>query len=144
MAELIELALQYQQALDGHSAAATSTAVEATGLALELAMREAAFPAAGDGSAAWKVFQPIILQTTLATSIVAYFERTPWAALTPQMLSARRVAGGILLHLYNSTQYSDSTSAQTAAALLLRQVLAPSPGQIRMSSDIIWSRYYFV
>ena len=129
MGELIELALQYQQALDGNSATATSAAVETKGSVLELAMSRAVLPTAGDDSATWKVLQPIILQTTLATSIVAYFERTPWAALTPQMLSARRVAGGILLHLYNSTQYSDSTSAQTAAALLLRQVLAPSPGQ---------------
>jgi hypothetical protein len=138
MAELIELALQYQQALDGHSAAATSTAVEATGLALELAMREAAFPAAGDGSAAWKVFQPIILQTTLATSIVAYFERTPWAALTPQMLSARGAAHGpsalesasrILLHLFHSALHPDCSTGKTVAALLLRQVRAPSPGK---------------
>ena len=82
MAHLLDLALQFQQELDGDLAPG--------GQALQGAVRALcpiAFPDATVKYAAFRLLEPLILQTTLATSIVAYFERIPWAEVTPQMLA---------------------------------------------------------
>lgn len=80
---------------------------------------------------------PIILQTTLAASITAYFERIPWAAVRPHSASASDVPFimnlldglqqgstilGMLLDCAQLLAADPYSSASPAAALLLRQV----------------------
>lgn len=129
MAQLHELALQFQQALEELDGSARSAAAEVKGQVLHKAM-VAAYRAAGRGSAsAMKSAQPIILRTKLATAIVVYLERLPWASLTPQMLcvsgtappTVLEMASNILGLLYNSV----SPECHTVETLLLRQVSAP-------------------
>lgn len=82
----------------------------------------------------YNAFEPIILQTTLAASLVAYLERIPWDEVTCQMLcdmqdAARSCVGtccellGILVSAAVSCTESDRSSQ--VPALLLRQVHRP-------------------
>ena len=92
MATLLRLAKRFQKALD--SARDGTSASQAAALEAGTALHDVALTAiqAGnldvddDGS----FMAPIIMRTTLAASIVAYLERIPWAAVTPQMLRAPR------------------------------------------------------
>lgn len=84
MAQLLALAHAYQQALDGYRASTRNAASEA---GRELYMFRASMGPYPSDDAATRALEPIILQTTLAASIVTYLERIPWVAVTPQMLS---------------------------------------------------------
>ena len=71
--------------LDSLGEANTSAALDAAARAL-YAAAEAAMRAAGPANE-MTAMDPILLRTTLATSIVAYLKRLPWDALPPRMLS---------------------------------------------------------
>ena len=85
--------------------------------------------ATADGTAGVKSLEPIVLQTTLATSITGYLERTLWAAVTPQLLcaaegappAARDVAGDILCMLFATC----GVCSPSTVGHLLRQVRDP-------------------
>jgi hypothetical protein len=135
MAQLHILALQYQQALDslrGISCTPHNDAADEAGAALAEAM-DAVLAAPGasifDGLAA---LQTVVWQTTLAASIVAYWERIPWAEVTQQRLSgsgrplpaALRISSSVLNNSYRSALNGSSGGnvAIPIAARLLRQV----------------------
>lgn len=77
MAQLLELALQYQHALDGLSDSSWAAASEA-GARLRNAVK-----AARNNSTAQSSLVPIILRTQLATSMVSNLERIRWDEVTP-------------------------------------------------------------
>lgn len=117
MARLKELALRYQQALD--SLADSTTA----GNALSSAANSP-----GDG---FQTLEPIILQTTLATSITVYLERisTPAVLLGLEGASVDEatIAGEVLGMLVQCAirSHAASDARSPVAALLLRQVNFP-------------------
>lgn len=145
MTRLHDLALQFQQALNSFSAPFTHSAADAVGQALHeeilMAVHVCAAHPWEDSSEDYSVLEPIILRTTLATSIVAYFERIPWEALTPQMLSepegtpvaAVKYCSSVLMSLGYAALVSKPTHrGDTVLALLLQQVIfssfSPIPG----------------
>lgn len=88
MAQLHELALQYQQALDGLRGDSLSDAANAASLPLRRAIKAAMIPPL-DGAVNYSALESIILRTTLATSIVAYFERISWETVTLPMQDSK-------------------------------------------------------
>lgn len=138
MAQLYELALRYQQALDGLHGSISSVEADAAGRGLHHAMSDMVKGADSSGASAPEArpsFAPIVLRTTLASSIVAYVESIPWAQVTPQMLheaepghlSALEVASRVFQLLFANAILADSISMASSpvAALLLRQVWSP-------------------
>lgn len=135
MAELLDLARQYQRALDGALGPSGSVAADSAGKALCEAM-QAVYDAAPDGSdAGTQAVASIVLQTTLAASITTYFERVPWAAVQTHALPAldetclMSVLQGlyygsdVMRLLFNSAMPIERDSLSIPlAALLLRQV----------------------
>ena len=131
MTQLQILAQQYQQALDGLTGINSTPHSERAGAALLVAM-EAELASSGAGAYDWAALQSVVLQTTLAASIVSYWERIPWATLTPQMLSgpgrpilaSLRISSSVMMYMCSSGLYggSQGSVAIPTAALLLRQV----------------------
>ena len=139
MSSLTALALHYQQPLESVSGSNSSAASDAAGRSLYAAMCRAG-PGSGGGLADdWTAFEPLIQQTTLATTIVSSFERIPWSAVTSQMLCgnedlhlpAMQINAAILNQLLCSALTSQavvgrrfgSKSASPVALRMLRQVL---------------------
>ena len=125
MAQLLKLAQRYQRALDGIDGS-TRDAAHAAGQALWRAVHAAEL---GGSSQRDLALRPVVLQTALATSIVAHFERIPWAAVAQQML--RRPQGTPLSEVQTcnnllKTLLQSSCASGPVAALLLRQVWPPS------------------
>ena len=83
MARLLELARRYQHALDGLSES-TRDAASAAGLALWRAVPPEM--TGGQRNRDLRKLEPIVLRTTLATTMVTYLERIPWGKVTLQML----------------------------------------------------------
>lgn len=130
MTQLLELALRYQHALDGLSesnSAAASSAGHALCTALSFAGADR-----GERSKNVKQLEPIILRTTLATSIVTYLEHIPWGKVTVQTLMqpqgtpvSEAILCGTLLDMlvaYTLDAESASNCSRSLGALLLRQV----------------------
>ena len=127
MAQLLDLASKYQQALDMACTGATAEAADASGRAFAAELRSVMLDEEYKGTAALEL---IVLRTTLIASIIVYFQRIPWTEVTPQMLVK---PGGTLLaplHLASSilrqlmqifAQEGDSLEGGTAVAIL-RQV----------------------
>lgn len=121
MAQLLELALQYQQALDSHQDMTRA----------DLALTSAAHSLRNPEQA----LETVILRTTLATSIALYFERFSSAVGNPQLREQLQgtavkeilVAGEVLGMLVMSASRAAAVSRGTSplAALLLRQVWVP-------------------
>lgn len=88
MAQLQELAKQYQQDLDRLVGNVTSAAAEASGRALYVAMHAPSHTAGNAATVTAHFLRPLVLGMTLATSVVKYLEHIPWRAVSPQMLSA--------------------------------------------------------
>lgn len=130
MPQLYKLALQFQHALDGTCGSLSSTAADDAGASLMTAL----MPGLSDGSDEDHSFlEPIILRSKLAASIVAYWERIPWGALTLQTLSAAAVRTlGFCRELFPLLFYcamgaaAASNGRSPVGALLLRQVWTPS------------------
>lgn len=131
MGQLFELALRLQQALDSPDGYLTDDAVPALGTALLDAMhRNADHTVCAEDVA---TLESIIMRTTLATSIVAHFERFPWTAVTARMMAAPRgtvlqgvlSCGAILEMLAHAAEAASQESKGTLAVLLLRQVHTP-------------------
>ena len=129
MAPLQRLALQYQKALDSLSGPAGGAAANAAGRALLTAIAEAT---SGTGSlTSAETMHPVIKRTTLAASIVAYWERFPWAELTLQMLhfgAALQVSSIMLGRMYASASDADEDgrASDPRDVLLLLQQVRPS------------------
>lgn len=131
MAELHELAVQYQRALDGTRGSIPSAAVDAASNALYHRIVAELKPDSEGIFNDYNFLEPIILRTTLATSAAAYLERIPWTAVTPQMLSqpagtplgAVRVCSLVLGSLLHASRCIAGRGSNTVpAALLLRQI----------------------
>ena len=127
MAQLLDLASKYQQALDMACTGATAEAADASGRAFSGALQNAMRGAESEVMAA---SEPIVLRTTLIVSIIAYFQRIPWTEVTPQMLvkpdgtmlAPLHLASSILRRLMQSyVEKGDSLKGGTAVAIL-RQV----------------------
>lgn len=88
MAPLLKLADAFQKALDGVENPLTNDAADAKGLALFRAIFSTPGSSQGSGPG-FKVLEPLIIKTKLATSMVAYLERIPWETATPKMLCNR-------------------------------------------------------
>lgn len=127
MSRPVKLALLFQWELDGGGGSDTSAAMDA-GLAFQ---EEAVRRLDLDGNLAF--LEPVILQTKLAASIVAHFERIQWAEITPRMLSeppgtplAAAVVGvDIMQMLFHSAVGPAEASGHGSPVVvkLLRQVL---------------------
>ena len=137
MAQLCELALQYQRELDSTSGLTRSAAARFAGVAL-LAAVEASRGTDPEAPEAIRpecraALVPLILRTTLAASIVGCLERTPWAAVTWEMLggegdafpAALNVDGTLFVWLYQAAMPEGPQPSGPVTALLLRQVRAP-------------------
>ena len=81
MPSLVDLALQYGKDLDGDTEGIEGIAAWNSGVVALVAVEDA-IAAVGGHSA----LEPIILLTTLAASIVRYYERITWVVVTPQLL----------------------------------------------------------
>lgn len=129
MAELLALALHFQQKLDSAQGALPSAAAEAAGTALCRAI-VSVMQTSPEKNKHYRHLEPIITRTTLAASIVAHWERIPWTAVTPSMLSSPsgtplgpvETNAWVLNCLCVMAEQRDFTRG-TAPALLLRQVL---------------------
>lgn len=89
MAQLHELALQFQQALYGSGGPVPRAAVDALGWELSEAMHAAIEPAQGSADQVildFRALEAVIRRTKLAAAITAHFKRISWAEVTPQML----------------------------------------------------------
>lgn len=125
MPQLIKLALQLQQALD--SAGIASAAVAALAILHHVGPAVESTPGTASAS-----MEPVILRTTLATSIVTYLERIQWAEVTPRILcnpagtpfECAYVGAGVLRLMFECTAAAASANngRTPLAALLLRQV----------------------
>ena len=80
MARMVQMARQFQEALDDVSAPDTRVAA---GLAAPIV---SCVEQRVGGRMDVAALEPVILQTTLASSMVAFLERVPWAAATAAML----------------------------------------------------------
>lgn len=161
MAQLLELALRYQQALDSPNGTVTSAAADESGRALcEAVLAVLAGPAGGARRGTQSiidsdltVLEPIILRTTLATSLVAQLERFPLQDVTLQMLwqpagtslIAALICAEMLSYLCISALKCIESDG-TAPILLLRQVghasclyMQPSASDKLPSCLHIWS-----
>ena len=127
MAQLLDLASKYQQALDMACTGATAEAADASGRAFAAELRSAMLDEEYKGTAALEL---IVLRTTLIASIIVYFQRIPWTEVTPQMLvkpdgtmlAPLHLASSILRRLMQSyVEKGDSLKGGTAVAIL-RQV----------------------
>ena len=138
MAQLVKLAKRFQRALDSVSEplASPSTDADAAGRALltELNTVEQSSP----GIPSSRFLEPLVLKTQLVPSIVAYLERIPWAAATPEQFvemlssSAAFAACADMLALLSECpcktadgkqlQTTEDNSGSRMAATLLRQV----------------------
>lgn len=142
MARAQDLALQLQQALESDRASIDSipsAATVAAGVALFRAVSEASPAASGEASVGRQrldsVLEPIILRTTLATSIVAHLEAIPWAAVTPRMLSepagsplrVLETVTRLLLCFCNNAVVAAEEGSTALASALLRQVNGRPP-----------------
>ena len=129
MAQLLDLASKYQQALDMACTGATAEAADASGRAFFGALYSATSgrePVLMEAAA----LELIVLRTTLIASIIAYFQRIPWTEVTLRMLdqpdgtmlAALHLASSILRVLLQSyVEEGDSLKGGTAVAIL-RQV----------------------
>lgn len=130
MAQLHKLALKYQRALDAVNGSVSSSAADVVGEELFHAIEATMQPEAASEKDL-SVLDPIILRTTLAASIAAYFECILWAAVTPDMLNVSKgtpLAAAnhgiwVLTRLYAaSTRQSTSKSDTELAVRLVKQV----------------------
>lgn len=133
MVQLYKLAQRYQRALDSPNGPNWSGAAKTAFNTLHRAMKAARGADTHDLEPFNRALRPIILQTTLATLIVAYLERIPWASLTPQILcgqpfSAAPDAAKILWLLSQSTwcENLNSRAVHNAASLLFTQRCMPA------------------
>lgn len=134
MARLLDLARQYQQALDAAHGSVPDAAAVAAGSKLNQMANAATQPHEG-GPVNYSALYPLILRTTLAASIVTHLERIPWAEVTLQMLrepagtplaaadgcAAMLVCLGLAAE-QSADNGSRSSSTSPLPALLLRQV----------------------
>lgn len=134
MVLLHELARQFQQEIDNIGQKLSTPTADTAGMVLVNAMMEATASAA-DRNEGFSALQPIILRTTLAASIVQYFERLPWAeeltlikvALKGDPSTAFQKCIVILMFLFKAVDFrslsSDARRRDGAStALLLKQV----------------------
>ena len=84
MAPLLAMALKYQRVLDDVT---ELNWLSASAVALSMHKRaKQAGVVPNQGLAGFKPLEQIILQTTLAASMVKYLEGIPWASITLQMV----------------------------------------------------------
>ena len=136
MAQLRELALKYQHALDGVTGATSSAEAEAAGVTLYRGTRTAMslLHLAGRDDP-HSILEPIVMRKMLVAIIAAYLERTSWGAVTPQMLSAlvgkpltacgplpMQECAWMLRILCQASMYTSDSGGGILQALLLRQV----------------------
>ena len=149
MAQLRDLALRYQRTLGSVNGFTRSDAATQAGLALVESL-DAAVTAAGAVPDPWQAFEPVMHETALAASIVAYWERLPWTALTPQQLCEQTFLSNtmvdcmILCTLAQCADVADDRSpdASPMASSLLKQVAPPPAAHSFRMIALIWKHYH--
>ena len=84
MAELVKLAKRFQRALDRASDPLASPSTDADAEDLALCKKVMPLLVSSGDSPGSRYLEPLVLKTQLLPSMVAYLERIPWAAVTPQ------------------------------------------------------------
>lgn len=138
MAGLLEKALRFQRALDGARGSVGSNATSAAGWALHMAHMASMNSSTGGVN----FLEPVILRTTLATSVAAYLEHIPWTEVTLEMLAAHNATicecAGLLVIMHCQAP-AVSGSRIPVPALLLRQVLhSPSRPPVKALGPHTW------
>ena len=130
-ADMHELAREFQQALDSGRGSEAAPGADSVGWMLLCIVLEQTQPEGTGRGRIQDVLEPIITGTTLATSMVRYLERIPWAEVTPQMLRCpagtplyvAEVCGEMLWFLCESANLAAADSGSSPLpANILRQV----------------------
>ena len=120
VAQLVKLAKRFQRALDSVSDPLASPGASAAGRALLNVL--GSVEQSSQGAPCSIYLEPVVLKTQLVPSIVAYLERIPWAAATPQQCF------GML---------SSSDALRACAHMLSNLIFFPNEPEYEMAGTVL-------